>query len=162
MQQFKRDFDILEEQLIIGSIASFREAKNHAFMIEIAKEMKRRKIDFVLFLAGSGALYDEIKQEVISNALEKQVVFLGIREDVPVLMKSFDVLLMPPLYEGLPVTLVESQASNLAAVVSTNVTDEVDFNLGMILKVSLDDTMEDFYTSSGSGHANVRKNGHQK
>ena len=51
----------------------------------------------------------------------------GRRADVPVLMRAaMDVLVMPSLFEGLPVTLIESQAAGLPALVSTRVSDEVD------------------------------------
>jgi glycosyltransferase EpsF len=123
--------------IIIGSVASFREAKNHMFMLDIAEEMKKQGLQFKMVFAGGGSLFNDIKFEVEKRHLSDKILFLGIRDDVPVLMKVFDVMLMPSLYEGLPVTLVETQASNICAVISENITDEVDFNLGLIKKVSL-------------------------
>jgi glycosyltransferase EpsF len=137
VNKFMTEFGLEDSGIIIGSVASFREAKNHMFMLDIAEEMKKQSIQFKLVFAGGGSLFNEIKIEVEKRHLSDRVLFLGVRDDVPVLMKAFDVILMPSLYEGLPVTLVETQASNICAVISENITDEVNFDLGLIKKVSL-------------------------
>ncbi len=134
----RRQIGIGDPEVIIGSVASFREAKNHIFMLDIVAEMQKRGMQFKMVFAGGGLLFDDIKLEAEKRHLGEKVLFLGVRDDVPLLMKVFDVILMPSLYEGLPVTLVESQASNVCAVISENITDEVDFDLGLIKKVSLD------------------------
>lgn len=48
-----------------------------------------------------------------------------MRSDVPELLQAFDVFLFPSLYEGLPVTVVEAQASSLPVIASDTVTTEV-------------------------------------
>lgn len=51
--------------------------------------------------------------------------FLGLRKDVPDLLSTFDLFLLPSKYEGLPVILVEAQASGITCCVSDSVTTEV-------------------------------------
>lgn len=137
VDQRRREIGVVNSELVIGSIASFREAKNHIFMLDIAEAMKMREIQFKMVFVGGGLLFEDIKMEVEKRHLSNNVIFMGVRDDVHVLMRAFDVVLMPSLYEGLPVTLVETQASNVCAVISNNITDEVDFDLGLIKKVSL-------------------------
>lgn len=137
VNQGRREIGAVNSELVIGSIASFREAKNHIFMLDIAEAMKMREIQFKMVFVGGGLLFEDIKMEVEKRHLSNNVIFMGVRDDVHVLMRAFDVVLMPSLYEGLPVTLVETQASNVCAVISNNITDEVDFDLGLIKKVSL-------------------------
>src|SRR5690606_12249671 len=60
-----------------------------------------------------------------SLGILEEVSFLGIRTDIPDLLQMFDVFLFPSRYEGLPVTLVEAQASGLKIFTSDAVTDEV-------------------------------------
>lgn len=129
-----------DNEIILGNVANFREAKNHKFMIEIAETMKRKGILFKLVLVGQGPLLNQIKDMVNSKGLENEITFLGLRDDVPLLMSAFDVLLMPSLYEGFPVTLVESQTSGIVAVISDNISKEVDFNLGLINRRSLNES----------------------
>ncbi|MEX0314229.1 MAG: glycosyltransferase, partial [Allomuricauda sp.] len=57
--------------------------------------------------------------------IEDKVLFLGLRDDAHMLLKGIDLLLFPSLYEGLPLSLVEAQASGLRILASTNVTKEI-------------------------------------
>lgn len=49
----------------------------------------------------------------------------GVRSDIPDLLSAMDAFLFPSLHEGLPVTLVEAQASGVKCLVSAAVTEEV-------------------------------------
>ena len=59
------------------------------------------------------------------NNTNRNVIFLGSRDDVPTLFQGMDLLVMPSLFEGFPVTLVEAQASGLKCIVSNSITKEV-------------------------------------
>ena len=66
--------------------------------------------------------------------LEDAVLFLGQRNDVQDLLSAFDAFLLPSLYEGFPVVLVEAQSNGLKCVVSqeanpaeTNISGSVAF-----------------------------------
>ncbi|GAL70761.1 capsular polysaccharide biosynthesis protein [Jejuia pallidilutea] len=63
--------------------------------------------------------------------------FLGLRDNIPELLQGFDLFLFPSLYEGLPVTVVEAQASGLKIVTSSTVTKEVNIT-GLVTYVNLD------------------------
>ncbi|MDI5788801.1 glycosyltransferase [Bacillus licheniformis] len=65
------------------------------------------------------------------------ILFLGVVEDIPALMQAFDVFVMPSLFEGLPLVLVEAQASGLPCIVSDNITEETDLGLGLLQRLSL-------------------------
>ncbi len=49
------------------------------------------------------------------------VMFVGRRDDVNELLMTMDVFLLPSLYEGLPVVVIEAQATGLPCVISENV-----------------------------------------
>lgn len=131
----------------IGCVGSFREAKNHAFIIKIAASLKKKGINFKMYFAGTGELENEIKKMAFDNNLLDNVIFLGLRRDIPNLMASFDLLLMPSLYEGFPVTLIESQACGLPALISDRITSEVDLGMGLIISRSLNDSIDQWIES---------------
>ena len=57
-----------------------------------------------------------------SNNLDKNIKFLGVRDDVPMLLNIFDIFIFPSFYEGLPVTLIEAQASGVKCIISDTIT----------------------------------------
>lgn len=99
--------------------------KNHPFIIETFAEIKKMRKDSVLLLVG--AEKDEMLEERIKtySLPEESVRFLGNRKDVSDLLSAMDVFLFPSLKEGLPVSVVEAQASGLPVLMSDRVTKEV-------------------------------------
>ena len=116
----------LLSQIVIGNVARFKIEKNHTFQIEIMKEITRIRSDIVLMLVGDGELRQKIEEQVKQLHLEQNVIFLGVRSDVPDLMQAMDLFLLPSLYEGLPVVGIEAQAAGLPVITSTGVTRETD------------------------------------
>ncbi len=147
IREFKKDYTaeigLLKEQLgivrelIIGSVARLEPVKNHTFMLKIAKRMKEQGMAFKMLFAGRGSSEECLREEVKQYQLEDNVVFLGIRQDIPELLHLFDVFLMPSHFEGAPVSLVEAQACKLPCLVSTSVPDDADLSLGLIRKCDL-------------------------
>src|SRR5690606_5460698 len=108
------------------------EVKNHIFTLKIIDNLRRVNKDFVLYMVGDGELKNEIEEEVKRMKLDKYIFFLGVRDDVPSLMAGSDLLLMPSHFEGFPVVLVESQAVGLEAIISNNISKEVDLGVDLI------------------------------
>jgi len=116
----------LEEKFVIGNIGRFSYPKNHHFMIEIFNEIIKIKPSIVLLLIGDGEAFDEIKQIVRNLGLDNYVQFLGIRKDIPELLQAMDVFLLPSRFEGLPVVLIEAQASGIKIFATDTITKEVE------------------------------------
>lgn len=125
IKQEKRNELNLADKFIVGHIGRFHPQKNHKFLIDIFKSIHDLDDNSVLILVGSGTLKSEIERQVNSLGLSNSVIFLGVRSDIRELLQAMDVFLFPSLHEGLPVTLVEAQASGLPCVISNNITDEI-------------------------------------
>ena len=139
-KQLKKDIlGIDDNRLVIGSIARFRELKNHKFMVEIIKDLKESNIDFVWFFAGEGLLKNEIEQRVKDLKLEKNVIFLGYRDDIPNLFEMMDIFVLPSLNEGLPTVVIEAQATSTTSLLSDTITKECDLDLGLVEYLSIQD-----------------------
>ena len=110
---------------IVGHIGRFNTQKNHMFLIDIFRELRKRKENARLILVGEGGLRKNVENYVRQLGLYDFVEFYGSSNDVPGLLSAFDVFLLPSLYEGLPVVLVETQAASLPALVSDSITEEV-------------------------------------
>lgn len=129
-----RKFSIPAGGAILGNVGNFSEAKNHRFLIDVFRRYVGSHPEATLVLVGDGALRHEIEKQVDDLALGKRVRLLGRQpqSDIPGLLNAFDVLVMPSIHEGLPVSLVEAQAAGLPCVVSDAITKEADLNLGLL------------------------------
>lgn len=119
-------------------VGRLNEVKNHEFSLKIVHALKERGFDFTFFIVGQGGLENKILGLIKEYGLSENVHLLGIRDDVPELMAGADLMLMPSLHEGFPVVLVESQSLGLPAIISDNISSEVDLGLDLVKFVSLD------------------------
>lgn len=114
------------DRLVIGHVGRFAEQKNHAFIIEIAKELKKQSRDFVMLLVGDGDLRPQIQQKIKEEQIEDNFIFVGGVKNVEDYLQMMDVFILPSLYEGLPVVGVEAQANGLPCIFSDQITREVE------------------------------------
>lgn len=135
----------VEGKTVIGHVGRFFAQKNHPFLIDIFKSIHDKDPNTALLLVGGGelddALMNQMKEKVKDLGLEESVKFLGVREDVVDILQAFDLFLLPSLYEGLPVTMIEAQAAGLPCVISDKVPIQCDIT-GNTKVVSLDDTTD--------------------
>lgn len=120
----RKELEINEDTLIIGHVGRFVTQKNHSFLIEIFSELLKIHSNSKLLLVGKGPLFDEINRKVDRLNLSDKVIFLGQRADVNELYQAFDAVILPSLYEGLVVVLVEAQCAGLPCLSSTEISNE--------------------------------------
>lgn len=132
-----KNFNLNENIKIIGHIGSFREVKNHNRLIEIFFDLTKIQDNVVLILVGEGELRGGIQDKVLRLGIQNKVYFLGSREDIPELLKSFDLFILPSYYEGLGLVLVEAQTAGVPSIVSSTVPQIVDMNLNLINFIDL-------------------------
>lgn len=118
--KIKEELDITDK-FVIGHVGRFRKEKNHDFIIDIFKEVCEKEPNSILLLIGDGPLEEDIKKKVNSFELEDKVKFLGARDNVNDLMQAMDVFVLPSLYEGFGIVLIEAQASGLKCVISESI-----------------------------------------
>ena len=113
---------------VYGHVGSFKAIKNHAFLIDIFKKLYDNDNNSYLILIGNGPLMDEIKQKVTSMNIDKNVMFLGQRENVSDYSNAMDAFILPSINEGLGIVLIEAQANGLPCFVSNNIPIEAEIN----------------------------------
>lgn len=112
------------QAFLLGNVGRFVEQKNQMFLLDILRQLRHRGSDCKLLLLGDGQLGRELHDRVEELGLQDAVIFCGVVSDVWKYLSAMDVFVLPSLFEGLPVVLVEAQASGLSCVVSANVTRE--------------------------------------
>ena len=115
----------LADHFVVGHVGRFGFMKNHGYLIDIFAELCRMRDDAALVLIGKGELEEEIRAKVQRLGLSDRVRFLGNCLDVERYYQAFDYFVFPSVFEGLPGSVVEAQASGLCCLVSDQVTKEV-------------------------------------
>ena len=64
-----------------------------------------------LLIAGEGALGTSLRQQTVELNLQSKASFLGFRDDVGSILRAVDLVVMPSLFEGHPITLLEAMAA---------------------------------------------------
>lgn len=122
--EIREEFSILPKTKVIGHIGRFAEQKNHSFLVEIFKEIHNRDKDTVLLLVGDGPLRKQIEKKAEELGILANVIFAGVRSDIPALLSAMDVFVFPSFYEGMPNTVIEAQATGLPCLISDTITKE--------------------------------------
>lgn len=127
--------------LNVIQVGRFTPVKNQLFTAEIARELKRRGAKIrILCVGNTGGDYDEaVKAKIEEYGLEEQMLLLSVRKDIDVLMRKSSAFLLPSLYEGMPLVLIEAQASGLPCVAADTFSHEVDFGIGTLEWLKLED-----------------------
>lgn len=111
--------------IVIGHVGRYHEQKNHPYLLEIAQEVCQRDPNFYFVLVGDGDLKPRITAEIHARQLQGRVLELGSRGDVSELMMSLmDVFVLPSLFEGFPLVMIEAQAARLPCIVSSTISPE--------------------------------------
>lgn len=122
-------------------VGRFTPVKNQLFTAKIARELKARGKKIRILCAGNvgGAYDDAVAKKIREYGIEEQMLLLGVRKDIDVLMRKCAAFLLPSLYEGMPLVLIEAQASGLPCVTADTYSREVDFGLSTVNWLQLED-----------------------
>jgi glycosyltransferase involved in cell wall biosynthesis len=120
----KSQLQIDEHTFVVGHIGRFNQVKNHLFLIDVFREILNINPDSKLVLVGEGQTQIQVKHKVDEMKITDKVHFLGVRTDIPELLALFDIIVFPSFYEGLSITLIESQVASVKCLVSDTVNEE--------------------------------------
>lgn len=127
-------------------VGTFKRQKGHVHLVRALERVAPRFPGLRLLLAGDGELRPEIERLVRDAGLADRVRFLGSRRDVPALLAASDSFVLPSLWEGLPIALVEAMASGLpvvATAVSGTSQVMVDGTTGWLVEPGRPDVLAD-------------------
>lgn len=143
-QENREKYKIRPDELVIGQIGRLHPVKNHQLTMDLAAFMQENKLAGRFLFIGAGDEEEAYKSQVAKRGLVN-IEFVGRISPIADFFPTLDVLLLPSHYEGLPTTIIESQAAGVPAILSDTITQEVDLGLGMVDYLPLDAPMEDWY-----------------
>ena len=147
------EMDEVQEEDLIAALKFAHDAIKPMCELQTALSKELGK-DFKFVFVGDGSDFIRIRDLAEDLDVEKNVVFLGERSDVPILLNGFDVFVFPSKFEGLGMTVVEAQANGLPCVISDVIPDEVIVS-DIVTKLSLEDTIDNWVKELES--SNIRE-----
>lgn len=117
----RKELNIDDKTFVLGLIGMFETVKNHKFLLNIFSEYIKNNKNSKLLLVGEGRLKKDIEELSKTLNIEKNVLFIGKRLDVWKVYSAMDVYVMPSLYEGISIALIEAQANGLKCYTSDGV-----------------------------------------
>lgn len=157
-QSTRKLLKIEKNELVIGHIGRFDEQKNHKFLIKVFECLYKKNKNYKLFLVGDGKLRKKLEEEVKSLGLKENVIFLGIRKDIPNLLQAFDLFVFPSTFEGLGIVLIEAQASGLKCFTSSTVPKEADLECELNKFIALEKKEKEWAKIIANENLGIRKN----
>ena len=104
------------DSVLLISVGELNKNKNNEVIIKALGKLKNPKIHYIL--CGTGDERDKLFSLGKRYEIEKNLHFFGYRTDIPELLKSCDIFVMPSYREGLSRSLMEAMAAGLPVIAS--------------------------------------------
>lgn len=118
----------LQDKFVIGNVARFNNQKNHPYLLEIFKNIAKKKKEVFLLLVGDGPDLEKIQNMINNHPYKNRIIYYGITDRVEDVYNIMDVFVLPSKHEGLGIVFLEAQINGLPVVTSDQVPLEV--NIG--------------------------------
>ena len=116
----RNELGIPVDSLVIGTIGRLTEQKGTSYLIDAFADLSKRVSNASLVIVGDGELRGDLKHRAEGTGAGDRIFFTGIRDDVPDLLRMFDVFVLSSLWEGQPITIMEAMAAG-KPIVATDV-----------------------------------------
>jgi len=106
----RKEFSLEEDDIVIGFIGRIVPAKGLEYLLNALPYLKEEFKSIKLLIVGEGSLVEELKERAKKNNILDNILFIGRRRDIPEILASINIFVMPSIAEGLPNALLEAMA----------------------------------------------------
>jgi glycosyltransferase involved in cell wall biosynthesis len=146
-QRIRRGLGFSQNDFVAGVVGRFSLQKGHCYLLRAAQQLVQKLPHLKFVFWGSGELENELRRQVGEYGLDQSVVFAGVSANMPAVYGAMDLLIIPSLSEGLPMTMLEAMAAGIPVMATP---------VGDIPKVIMDGK-SGFLFASGSVEALIDK-----
>ncbi|HUW14440.1 MAG TPA: glycosyltransferase [Anaerolineae bacterium] len=104
---------------ILGTVARLTEQKGQRYLLQALADLRLRYPRLFCIFAGEGESRSELESLSRRLGLEEHVTFCGARRDVAIMLQGLDLFVLPSLFEGLPLALLEAMAAGIPVVATS-------------------------------------------
>ncbi len=116
--ELRKEFGINNDAVVYGNVGRLNIQKNQSFLLKVFSKIHQIQPNSYLCIVGEGELRKDLTEFSKKLNIQDRVLMVGRRGDVHKFYSFFDSIIMPSIFEGLPVTLIEAQANGLKCFVS--------------------------------------------
>lgn len=107
----RNEFDLSNDDIVIVYIGRIVPEKGLAFLLNAVRLLKPKCYDTKVLIIGGGTAESEVQSMVAKNNLQDSVILGGIRTEISEILSIGDIFVLPSLWEGLPLGLIEAMAA---------------------------------------------------
>lgn len=116
----RNELGLSPDSPVLGVAVRLSEQKGISFLLKAMPAILSFCPKLILVIAGDGPLKEQLEKETIQLGIDKNVRFLGLRLDTIDLLKIFDIYVLPSLWEGLPMVILEAMGAG-CPIIATDV-----------------------------------------
>jgi glycosyltransferase involved in cell wall biosynthesis len=117
-KNIREELRIPEEATLVLFLARFTHQKQPIALLNAFIEAAKKNSNLFLLMIGDGEKKTEALEIVSSSEVKKQILLLPFRQDVPDILAAADIFVLPSLWEGLPIALLEAMSMGKAIIAS--------------------------------------------
>ena len=118
VESARKELAIEPGDTVIGSVGHMSRQKGYEFLIAAIPAVRARYPRAKFVLVGKGLLRKELEEQARNLGVQDSLIFAGIRKDIPVVLNCFDVFVLPSLWEGFGVAIIEALACGVPVIAS--------------------------------------------
>ncbi|MBQ8985568.1 glycosyltransferase [Candidatus Saccharibacteria bacterium] len=139
--EIRKKYGISDDVYLIGYVGRFEKQKNHEFIFRLIEGAKDDN-GTIFMLCGDGTLKANFQKRIEEVGLKDKVIFVSGNTEIYKYYDAFDYFVLPSLYEGLGMVLIEAQFSGLTCLVSPNIPAEAKISKNFIVRDLLEQEWE--------------------
>lgn len=109
-------------ELVLGHVGGFYAQKNHEFVLKIFQNIIEMEPNAKCFFIGDGPLKEEIEEK--ASNYRNNIFFTGTTDNVTAYLNMMDGMVLPSLFEGLPLVTLEWQINGLPCILADTITKQ--------------------------------------
>jgi glycosyltransferase involved in cell wall biosynthesis len=115
-EAIRSELGLSTDQMVIGVVARLEEQKGHQVLLEALSTIPSLQSNLKVLFIGEGKLRLSLEAETQKKGLSDRVFFLGTRKPVYPILKALDLFVLPSLWEGFSLALLEAMAMGLPVI----------------------------------------------
>ena len=119
---YRNEFGYTDEDIVVSCIVVLTKQKGVKYFLDSVSHIISENQRVKILIVGGGPLEEELKEQAKNSHFSSSIKFTGWRKDINKIMVAIDVFVLPSLWEGLPMVMLEAMASRLP-VVATDIAD---------------------------------------